>query len=329
MKEAQSYEKREDGRVACLLCPHGCTIKDGSFGVCNVRKNVGGTLQATTYSEVTSVCLDPIEKKPLYHFHPGTNILSIGTNGCSFACPFCQNWEISQSRCPTSTLTPEQLVPMAQKHDSIGVAYTYNEPLVWFEYLIDAMPKVREKQLKNVLVTNGYINPEPLERLLAYVDAMNIDIKSIEESFYKKLCKAKLQPVLDTCVRARKTCHIEITNLVIPEENDREANFEVLGKWMADNLGDDTPLHLSAYYPRYRFKAPPTPVGTLQRAWEITSKYLKYVYLGNVYTKEGRDSACSSCGAVLVERLGYSIRVAGLTFDGRCSKCHASNNFVM
>lgn len=329
MKEALFYEKLDDGRVRCLLCPHGCLIKSGSTGICRARKNDGGTLYATTYAEVTSVCLDPIEKKPLYHFYPGSNILSIGSNGCSFSCPFCQNWEISQSKSPTRTLRPEELPTLSRMYDSIGVSYTYNEPLIWVEYLMDACRQIHKEEMKNVLVTNGYINLRPLEELLPHIDAMNIDIKSMEDSFYKKLCKAKLQPVLDMVVRAKKSCHVEITNLVIPGENDRDENFEALSKWISENTGDDTPLHLSAYYPRYKFSTPPTPVSTLKRAWDIARKYLKFVYIGNVYVKDGRDTTCTSCGALLVQRMGYTIRIAGLGRNGLCTNCRSSNNFVV
>lgn len=284
MKEALWYEKLRDGKVHCHLCPYNCIIQDDDVGVCGVRKNVKGTLYSLVYNKTTSVALDPVEKKPLYHYHPGEFILSLGTSGCNFHCDFCQNWEISQAPdAPSRDITAQEAVDKAKSLGSFGVAYTYNEPFIWYEFVLECSRLARRNGLENVLVTNGYISPQPLEELLPYIDAMNIDIKSMDDEFYRKLCKGRLAPVLHTAARSHKSCHIEITNLVIPGLNDRDDNFERLRDWICQSLGDDVPLHFSRYFPCYRMKEPPpTPLATLARAERIAKKRLRYVYLGNV-----------------------------------------------
>jgi len=293
-----------------------------------VRKNIDGTLYATTYEEVTSVAMDPIEKKPLYHFYPGNNILSLGTLGCNFTCKFCQNWEISQSTVPTRHLGVEEAVAIAKEKGSIGAAYTYNEPWIWFEFVYDCARAMKEEGLRNVLVTNGFFNPEPLDMLLPYVDAMNIDIKSIRDDFYRELCGARLKPVLEAAVKAAHNVHVEITNLVIPGYNDTEEEFEELSGWIADNLGPQTPVHLSAYTPRYQLGAEPTPPETLQRAHEIFKTRLWFVYLGNVRSETGNDTKCRQCGEVLVRRQGYFVEVLGLDREGMCNHCQGRSYIV-
>jgi len=328
MKEALFYEKQADGRVDCKLCPHFCTgIADGKAGRCRVRKNAGGTLHSLVYGELTSINLDPIEKKPLYHFHPGSSILSIGTWGCNLRCAFCQNWQISQEEPPTKSLSPEEVARVAGRKGSIGVAYTYNEPSIWFEFVYDCAVRVREAGFKNVLVTNGYINPEPAAKWLPLIDALNIDIKSMDEEFYRRETGGALAPVLAAAAQARKLAHVEITNLVIPTLNDTDDHFGRLAKWIAENLGRDVPLHLSAYSPRYRMKIGRTPVETLKRAHGICSERLDFVYIGNADSTIGRDTACRSCGEVLVSRFGY--RVAAKNLNGpACSRCGASVNII-
>jgi len=326
MKEAAHYEKLDDGRVRCRLCPHNCAIADGERGRCRVRVNSGGVLYSEIYERVTSVAMDPIEKKPLYHFYPGTYILSLGTRGCNFACDFCQNWQISQADAPLQELTTERAVEIALRERSVGIAYTYNEPMIWFEYVLDTAKIAREKGLKNVLVTNGYINPEPLEELLPYIDALNIDLKSINPAFYKERCKATLKPVLNTAVRCKKDAHVEVTNLIIPGHNDSDDDLIGLRDWIFDNLGSDTPTHLSAYFPRYRLNAPPTPEATLLKAREIFAEKLDYVYVGNVMIPGSSDTHCNKCGAVLISRTGYHITIRNLE-GTRCGVCGAENNF--
>ena len=328
MKEALYYTKREDGKLQCRLCPHTCTIADGRVGLCRVRRNRGGTLYSEIYGQVTSIAMDPIEKKPLYHFHPGASILSLGTRGCNFACEFCQNWSISQAEAPTSPLTSKEAVRAAERDASIGIAYTYNEPFIWFEYVIETCRLVREAGLANVLVTNGYINPEPLDELLPYVDAINLDIKSIRPDFYRRLCRGTLEPVLATAKAAAPVTHLEITNLIIPGENDSDDDLRDLAAWIATELGADTPVHLSAYFPRYKLKAPPTPAATLERAHAIFSERLHYIYLGNCLSDKGANTVCRGCGAMLVERHGYRVRMVGL--DGtRCVACGEESHIVV
>ena len=227
--------------------------------------------------------MDPIEKKPLYHFHPREVILSMGTKGCNFGCIFCQNWHISQN--PDTYLedvTSEQIVQEAKRMRSVGVAYTYNEPFIWYEFVLDTAKLVKKEGLENVLVTNGYVNQAPLEEILPYIGAMNIDLKSMDEEFYRKICKGTLSPVLETIKRANQSCHIELTNLIIPTLNDTDEHFQKLTEWIFNNTGADTPLHFSRYFPCYELNLPSTPVDTLRRAREIAKKKLKHVYLGNV-----------------------------------------------
>jgi pyruvate formate lyase activating enzyme len=320
MKEAAFHEKLDDGRVHCHLCPHGCRIQEGGYGICRTRRVEGGTLYAVNYAEVASMAYDPIEKKPLYHFYPGSTIFSMGGNGCNLGCLFCQNWEISQEVVPTRHLEPEKAVELAGQRKSIGIAYTYSEPMMWFEYVLDCAKLAREKGLKNVLVTNGYINPDPLDRLIPWIDALNIDIKSMKEEFYKKLCQGSLSPVLQTAEVTSKSCLVEITNLVIPTQNDSDEDFHQLVDWIAENLGADTPVHFSRYFPNYKMKNDATEVHTLVRARQIAQEQLRYVYVGNIPDRKSNSTYCPHCGHLLVGRDGY--RTSGLGVkDGKCEKC--------
>jgi pyruvate formate lyase activating enzyme len=293
-----------------------------------VRVNEGGALYAATYERVTSAAMDPIEKKPLYHFHPGSRILSLGSRGCNFACKFCQNWQISQTDAGTSRLPAAEAVAMAEREGSIGIAYTYNEPLIWFEYVLETAALARERGLVNVLVTNGYVEAEPLAELLPLIDGINMDIKSLRPAFYKDICRGTLEPVLRNAEAAARQTHLEVTTLVIPEHNDSDEELADLASWIADHLGEGTPAHLSAYFPRYQLKAPPTPPETLERAYEIFTRRLRHVYLGNVVGRSGSDTCCHECGARLVARRGYHTQVVGLE-DGRCAACGADNNIVV
>ena len=320
--EARHYRRLADGRANCHLCPHECVIAEGRTGFCKVRRNDGGTLTATTYGLAAAVAMDPIEKKPLYHFHPGQNILSIGSWGCNLKCRFCQNWSISQQRAASEYLAPDQAVQIARRQRSSGIAYTYNEPLISFEYVRDTGALAHDAGLTNVLVTNGFIHPEPLAQLLPLVDGLNLDIKSIRDDFYHKLCGAKLQPVLDTAVAARQVAHVEVTNLVIPGYNDSPDDLTGLADWIARHLGRDTPVHLSAHFPRYKLGADPTSPAILNMAYEIFAQRLDFVYLGNTLSDRGSHTCCRSCGRTLVERQGYSVRVVGLT-GSTCSHCGA------
>jgi len=326
--EARYYEKLAEGLVRCRLCPHNCRIRPGEVGICRARKNEDGTLVSLIYGLVTSVAVDPVEKKPLYHFYPGRGILSLGTWGCNFSCPFCQNWQISQREVPTTALPPEEAVRQAKAAGSLGIAYTYNEPSIWFEYVFDTATAAREAGLKNVLVTNGYISPEPLEELLPVVDALNIDIKSMDREFYVRLCGGRLDPVLETTRRAARSTLVEVTHLIIPGENDSDDQFRRLADWLAEEVGPEVPTHLSAYFPHYRMEAPPTPVETLERACGILRRRLAYVYLGNVLAEDGSDTRCPHCGALAVRRVGF--RAANHLAPGaRCPQCSRRLPIVM
>ncbi len=326
--EALYYEKLDDSLVRCVLCPHSCVIKPGGVGVCRQRLNDGGTLISRIYGRVTSVAMDPIEKKPLYHFHPGRTILSIGTNGCNFACLFCQNWSTSQQDAYTRLLSPRQAVRLAKENDSFGIAYTYNEPLIWYEFVLDAARLARAEGLKNVLVTNGFVQPEPLAELLPFIDALNIDIKSIRDEFYREICRGRLEPVLETAKAAKKVSHVEITNLIIPTHNDSDEDLGALAAWISENLGPDTPTHLSAYFPAHRLNAPPTPPETLLRALGIFSAQLDHVYLGNTSLPDASDTHCVKCGAPVIKRRGWNTHITGLV--GRaCAQCGEELNIVV
>lgn len=313
--------------MRCLLCPHSCLLEEGKIGICRGRKNQGGTLYAVNYGETTSLAVDPIEKKPLYHFHPGTQILSTAPNGCNLACPYCQNAEISQGEVSTQYISPEKLAKLAKNYNSVGIAYTYSEPLIWYEYLLDCGELAHENGLKNVLVTNGLINEEPLKELLPFIDAMNIDLKSMKEEFYKKVVKGDLSTVLNTIRLSKKTCHVELTNLVIPTLNDSEEDLVELIDWVAD-LGVDTPLHFSRYFPHYKFTTEPTPVETLKKAWRMAREKLRYVYVGNVWIEGASDTLCYNCGNLLIQRTHYSTKITGMA-NGKCGNCGTEAEVVM
>lgn len=328
-KEAFFYEKKEGQKVKCLLCPHYCVLKEGETGFCGVRKNVNGILYAINYGEVVSAANDPIEKKPLYHFYPGKLILSIAANGCNLACPYCQNWEISKMITPSEYVSPEEMVELAEKQGSFGIAYTYTEPLVWYEYVLDTAKMAKKKGLKNVLVTNGVINKEPLLSLMPYIDALNIDLKSMKKEFYRKLVKGDLESVKHTIQTLHENkIHIEITNLVITGENDKDEDFEKIVDYVA-SIDKRIPLHFSRYFPAYKFNAPPTPVERIIKAYEIAKRKLYYVYIGNVWSvKNGANTYCPSCGNLLIKRSGYWASPEGIK-DKRCSKCGRPVDIVM
>ena len=283
MHEALYYEKLDGKKVHCHLCPYNCMIADGGKGACGVRVNKDGTLYSEVYAKTTGIALDPIEKKPLYRYHPGEHILSLGTRGCNFHCAFCQNWQISQELdAPTQAITSEEIIERAKALKSFGIAYTYNEPFIWYEFVLDTAKLAKKNGLENVLVTNGYVNMEPLEGMLPYIGAMNIDLKSFDDNFYVKVCRGRLKPVLDVIKRSAKSCHVELTNLIIPTLNDSEDEIKKMADWIYTNLGPEAPLHLSRYFPCYNMSIAPTPVATMKMAERIAKEKLKYVYLGNV-----------------------------------------------
>ncbi len=321
LKEARYWEQGEDGQVHCLLCPHGCRIAEGRTGFCRVRQNVGGVLRTLNYERVSAANWDPIEKKPLFHFHPGSPILSLGTVGCNLACAFCQNWSISQGNAGTRRMTALEALQAAQREpDNLGISYTYNEPFIWYEFVLETARLAKDAGLKNVLVTNGYINEEPLRELLPYIDAMNIDIKAMNDNFYRELCRGTSQPPRRTAEIAREAgCLVELTNLVIPNWNDRDEDIRALVDWVAA-LGPDVPLHFSRYHPDHKLTEPPTPVETLIRARRIAMEKLHYVYIGNVWAGDGENTLCPSCGELVIERRGFTVMRLSVK-DGRCQFC--------
>jgi pyruvate formate lyase activating enzyme len=321
-----SHWHPEGDAVRCDLCPHRCRIADGKTGICGVRENRGGTLRAATYGKVAAVAVDPIEKKPLFHFHPGRPILSIGSVGCNFRCEFCQNWHLVLRKVPLEDARVGDLVRAARAERSVGIAYTYNEPLIQFEFVLDCARAVREAGMKNVLVTNGYVNPAPLAELLPYVDAMNIDLKSMDPVFYRKTCGGDLDAVLDTIRAAAKATHVELTNLLYTGRNDSDDAVRKLIDFVAET-DPEIPLHFSRYFPQHRATAPPTAPERLLAAYRAAKERLPYVYVGNFHLAGAEDTACPKCGATVVRREGYRADTRGLA-GNRCKACGAGLRFV-
>ncbi len=323
--EARYYTVEAPEVIHCRLCPQNCHISDGAAGLCRVRRHRAGKLYATNYGRCSAVALDPVEKKPLYHFYPGSPILSLGTVGCNLACQFCQNWQISQADGATDYLSPEQAAAAARylgiKSGCIGLAFTYSEPFIWYEYVRNTAAITRQAGLKNVLVTNGYVQAEPLQDLLPYIDAMNIDLKAFTTEFYRRICSGRLEPVLETIKAVYGRCHLELTTLVIPTLNDSPEEIERLTDWVA-SVGTNIPLHFSRYFPNYRLQLEPTPLDTLERAREIAKKKLKYVYIGNAAGTDASHTYCPDCGQILVSRDGSGVTLSGVK-GGRCRSCGA------
>jgi pyruvate formate lyase activating enzyme len=323
MQEARFYEKQDDDQVRCRLCPQDCQIKPGGAGLCRARKNEGGVLYSLNYGRISSWGIDPIEKKPLYHFYPGSNILSVGTFGCNFHCGFCQNWQIAHGDPVTREMAPQELVASARlgdkQVDSIGIAFTYSEPLVWYEYVYDTARLAHEQGLKNVLVTNGFIQEEPLLELLPFIDAMNIDVKGFTGAYYRKICHGKLAPVKRTVELVHSRCHLEVTTLLVPTLNDSDEEIAALVDWLAGQ-NPEIPIHFSRYFPQYQMDLPPTPLESLQRAREIACRKLKYVYIGNAPELGDDNTYCPVCRNLLIRRSGYQTRIGGLE-NGCCSRC--------
>jgi pyruvate formate lyase activating enzyme len=324
-----AYYERCDDVVRCVLCPNHCRIPNGGVGVCGMRKNIGGVLYAATYGEVAAAALDPVEKKPLYHFFPGRPIFSIGGWGCNFKCSYCQNCSISQFEAPTRRMSPDDVARAAVADRSLGVAYTYNEPLIAIEYVMDCCSRVRRRGGKNVLVTNGFVDPGPLDDILPFVDAMNIDVKAFNEDFYHRLCRGALAPVLETVRRAAGKTHIELTTLLIPGENDAIPEMEDLAKWILDACGPRVPCHLTAYFPSYQMHRAATTAAHLSHARDIFLDYLPYVYAGNVSVPGGSDTKCVECGDIVIARRAFDADLSGMNPDGSCARCGADNNVIV
>jgi pyruvate formate lyase activating enzyme len=329
MHEAMFYEKLEDGKVICQLCPHYCLIGEGKRGICGVRENREGKLYSLVYGKVVSSAIDPIEKKPLYHFYPGSNAFSLATVGCNLRCVNCQNYSISQlprerGEIEGKDYTPESIVSQAKRSGCKSIAYTYTEPTIFFEFAYDTSRLAHKELIKNIFVTNGYMNKDVLLKISSYLDAANVDLKSLSEDFYRKNCGGKLTPVLETLKLMKKIgIWLEVTTLIIPTLNDSEEELKRIAEFIV-NLGPDTPWHLSRFYPTYKLNNLPfTSTGTLHLARQIGLEAgLRYVYTGNVPGDEGENTYCYNCGRVLIQRYGYRIEKFYLE-EGRCKFCQA------
>ncbi|MCA9930693.1 MAG: AmmeMemoRadiSam system radical SAM enzyme [Anaerolineales bacterium] len=317
-----------NGRIQCDLCPRYCKLRDGQRGFCFVRQALDGRIVLTSYGRASGFCIDPIEKKPLNHFYPGSAVLSFGTAGCNLGCRYCQNWSISKVKEMDrlgSWAFPESVVDAAVEHQCCSIAFTYNDPVIFAEYAIDCARAARARGVKTVAVTAGYIAPEARQAFFAQMDAANIDLKAFSEQFYSKLCFAHLEPVLETLcwVKAETAVWLELTTLLIPGQNDSEEEVARLCDWVAANLGPETPLHFSAFHPDFKMMdTPPTPARTLSRArQQAKAAGLQHVYTGNVHDRTGQSTYCAGCGTLLIERNWYQLGAWRLDENGRCQQC--------
>jgi pyruvate formate lyase activating enzyme len=323
------WHRLEDGRVQCDVCPRACKLREGQRALCFVRACRGGEVVLTTYGRSSGFCIDPIEKKPLNHFLPGTPVLSFGTAGCNLTCKFCQNWDMSKSRetdILASIASPQGIARKAAALGCRSVAYTYNDPVIFLEYCDDTAAACREHGIKNVAVTAGYICKDgPRERFFRYMDAANVDLKAFSDDFYHRLCGGHLQPVLENLIWLVQETEVwvELTTLLIPGENDSDRELEALTTWVVEHLGPDVPLHFSAFHPDWKMlDTPATPPSTLQRARQIAKKNgVRYAYVGNVHDPEGDSTWCHNCGNLLIERDWYQLGAWNLTPEGRCGHC--------
>ena len=328
------WHKLDDGRIQCDVCPRFCKMRAGQRGLCFVRASDGEQVVLTTYGRSSGFCIDPIEKKPLNHFYPGTPILSFGTAGCNLTCKFCQNYDISKSRefdKLQSLATPEMIAEAAVQSGCKSVAYTYNDPVIFLEYAVDTAKECRKRGIKNVAVTAGYITPEARPEFFEYMDAANVDLKAFTPEFYKELCSAELDRVLDTLkyIKHETDCWLEITDLVIPGRNDGDDELDRMTRWIVDNLGPDVPVHFTAFHPDWKMMdVPPTPPETLVRAREIAmNNGVRYAYTGNVHDKEHQSTYCHACGGILIGRDWYELSEFNVTttgnYPGNCTACGA------
>lgn len=326
--ETQFWHALDDGRVQCDLCPRACAMADGQRGLCFVRRNIGGRVMLTTWGRSSGFCVDPIEKKPLAHFYPGTPVLSFGTAGCNLTCRFCQNWDISKSRQMdrlADIATPERIADAAVRHGCRSVAYTYNDPVIFHEYALDVAQACAERDILSVAVTAGYVSPAPREEFYRYMHAANVDLKGFSESFYHRLCSASLEVVKDTLryIAAETDVWLEITTLLIPGENDSDAEIDAMTQWIAEELGTHIPLHLTAFHPDYRMmEIPATSAASLRKARTIARRNgLHYVYTGNIRDADGQSTRCHHCDTMLIGRDGYVLTSWNLDSDACCPTC--------
>ncbi|HLB70911.1 MAG: AmmeMemoRadiSam system radical SAM enzyme [Candidatus Methanoperedens sp.] len=325
IKEGVLFEELQNSRVKCHVCSHRCVIAEGRLGICGTRKNIGGKIHTTIYNTISSEAVDPIEKKPLYHFLPGTLSYSLGSIGCNFRCEHCQNWTISQvtlEEAYTMQITPEEAVRRALATGSRSISWTYNEPAIWHEYTHDSAVLAKKAGLKTVYVTNGYITPEALRRIAPYLDAYRVDIKSFSEDFYRKTCGARLAPVLESTKLAKELgMHVETVTLIIPGRNDSKEELTRIVRWVHD-LGVDIPMHFTRFHPMYKMEdASSTPLKTLEMAYDIARKEgMRFVYLGNVPGHEHENTHCPGCSALLIDRTGFRVSSVRIK-EGRCPEC--------
>ena len=324
--EVMFYQKLPGQKVRCGICPRECLVPEGQRGWCGVRENHNGSYRLLVYGKVVSAHIDPIEKKPLYHYLPGTTALSVATAGCNFECKFCQNWEISQVRpeqIPAADLPPAKLVKVAKARKVPTLAFTYNEPVIFYEYAHDAAKLARTAGIGSAMISNGFIREKPFRQLCEHLTAVKVDLKSFTDRFYRTICRGRLKPVLNTILTARKIgIHLELVVLVIPTLNDGDEELKNMAKWIVDNLGPDVPLHFSRFNPMYRLRnLPPTPLRTLQRAHQIARDAgVHYVYIGNVPMNPANHTYCHKCGKRVIKRLGFLVR-ENLLRDGKCPNC--------
>lgn len=326
--ETRYWHTLDSGSLRCDLCPRYCELKEGQRGLCFVRKNEKRQMQLTTYGRSSGFCIDPVEKKPLYHFFPGSPVLSFGTAGCNLTCKFCQNWDMSKSRGMDKlqvSASPQAIAEAALANGCKSVAYTYNDPVIFLEYAVETAKACAERGIKSIAVTAGYICKEPAVEFFSVMDAVNIDLKGFSNQFYKNLCSAELQPVLDTLIYLvhETAAWVEITNLIIPGQNDSSAEIKAMTQWIAANLGPEIPIHFSAFHPDYKMlDIPRTSLDSLISAREIAlNNCLKFVYTGNVVYPEGGKTRCSGCDSVLIQRSGYTISHWKLGKAGKCEVC--------
>ena len=320
----------EDGRIQCDVCPRACRLREGQRGLCFVRMCEGGEVVLTTYGRSSGFCVDPIEKKPLNHFLPGSSVFSFGTAGCNLACKFCQNWDISKSR-ELDTLadaaSPDEIAEAAARLGCASVAFTYNDPVIFVEYAIDVADACRARGIRSVAVTAGYVCDEPRVELFRHMDAANVDLKAFTEEFYAQTCAGHLQPVLDTLVYLKHETDVwfEITNLLIPGLNDSDEEIDAMTRWIVSSLGPDVPVHFTAFHPDYKLRdRPPTPPETLARARELArANGVRHAYTGNVFDVDGQSTYCHACGGRVIERDWYRLGAYRLRDDGRCDSCGA------
>lgn len=332
-KEAILYDKIGKA-LNCKICERRCIISQGKAGFCQMRENDEGKLYSLNYAAASSVAVDPIEKKPLFHFYPGTTVFSLGSVGCNFRCKYCQNWGISQAELehiPTRDMLPEEAIRLTKEYGCKSIAWTYNEPTMWFEYTLDSAKLAKKEDIKTVYVTNGYMSEESFQEINPYLDAANIDLKGMSNKFYEDLCEARLKPVLDNIIRMHDAhIHIEVTNLLIPGYNDSKEDIKALISFMVEEVGVEVPLHFTRFFPQYQMQnIHPTNIESLQRAHDLAKESgMQYVYIGNAPTADGETTFCPECGEPIIKRDGFSVVSDELKKTRKCPKCKAPLNII-